>query len=64
MKNFPVKLVWFSTIYVMVFTAIYQANLFLFLPVIMSMYLLGLGAALFMVFTAFYEEEHKTPKKN
>lgn len=64
MKNFPVKLVWFSTIYVMVFTAIYQANLFLFLPVIMSMYLLGLGAALFMVFIAFYEEEHKTSKKN
>jgi hypothetical protein len=63
MKNFPVKLVWFTTIYVMVFTAIYQTDLFLSLPVIMSMYLLGLGVALCMVFSAFYEADHKTSKK-
>ncbi|MBF4473430.1 hypothetical protein [Flavobacterium sp. HJJ] len=63
MKNYVIKLVWFTTIYVMVFTAIYQADLFLSLPVIMSMYLLGLGVALSMVFSAFYEEEHKTSKK-
>jgi hypothetical protein len=63
MKNLPVKLVWLTTIYVMVFTAIYQADLFLSLPVIMSMYLLGLGVALYMVFTAFYEAEHQTSKK-
>nr|WP_315196206.1 hypothetical protein [uncultured Flavobacterium sp.] len=63
MKNFVIKLVWFTTIYVIVFTAICQTDLFLFLPVVMSMYLFGLGLALFIAFTAFYEEEHKTSKK-
>jgi hypothetical protein len=63
MKNFAIKLVWFTTIYIIVFSAIYLTKLFLFLPFITSMYLFGLGIVLVMVFNALYEEEHKTTKK-
>jgi hypothetical protein len=63
MKNFAIKLVWFITIYIIVFSAIYLTKLFLFLPVITSMYLFGLGIVLVMVFNALYKEEHKTTKK-
>lgn len=63
MKNFVIKLVWFTTIYVIVFTAICLTDLFLFLPVVMSMYLFGLALMLFMVITALHDEEYKTTKK-
>ena len=63
MKNFAINLVWFTTIYVIIFTALCQTKLFLFLPVIMSMYLFGVGLVLFMVITVLHDEEYKTSKK-
>ncbi len=63
MKNFVIKLAWFTTIYALVFTVICQTKIFQTLPIIMSMYLLGLGFALFIVIISLYEQEYKTSKK-
>lgn len=63
MKNFAIKLVWFTTFYIILFTALCQTELFLFLPFIMSMYLFGVGLILFMVFTVLQDKEYRTSKK-
>ncbi|HSD08189.1 hypothetical protein [Flavobacterium sp.] len=63
MKNFAIKLVWITTIYVIVFTALCQTELFLFLPVIMSMYFIGVSLVLLMVYTVLRDEAYKTSKK-
>ncbi len=63
MKNFVIKLAWFTTIYALVFTVICQTKIFQTLPIIMSMYLLGLGTALFIVILYLFEEEYKSRKK-
>lgn len=63
MKNFIIKLAWFTTIYALVFTVICQTKIFQSIPIIMSIYLLGLGLSLFIVIISLYEQEHKTSKK-
>ena len=63
MKSFVIKLVWFTTIYALVFTVICQTKIFQSLPIIMSIYLLGLGLSLFIVIISLYDQEHKTSEK-
>ena len=61
MKNFAIKLTWFTTIYLVVFTVLSQK--ILFFPLIMGMYLFGVGLFLFLVYTVLHDEEYKTDKK-
>jgi len=63
MKNSAIKLVWFTTIYAVIFTALCQTKLFLLFPVIMPMYLFGVGLVLFMFITVLQDKEYKTSKK-
>ncbi|TRX03948.1 hypothetical protein [Flavobacterium gawalongense] len=59
MKNFAIKLVWFTTIYVFVFAGLCQTNIFL--PVIMSLYCIGVVLILFMVYTVLHDD-YKTSR--
>jgi hypothetical protein len=61
MKNFAIKLIWLTTIYVAVFAGLCQAKLFF--PIIMGLYLFGVSLMLFMIFTVLHDEEYKTNKK-
>lgn len=54
MKNFAIKLVWFTTIYVFVFAGISQTNVAL--PVIMTLYCIGIPLILFMVYTVLLDD--------
>lgn len=59
MKNFAIKLVWFTTIYVFVFAGLCQTNVPL--PVIMTMYCIGIPLILLMVYTVI-TDNYKTTK--
>ncbi len=59
MKNLAIKLVWFTTIYVFVFAGICQTNAAL--PVIMTLYCVGIPLILFMVYTVL-TDDYKTTK--
>ncbi len=59
MKNFAIKLTWFTTIYVMVFAILCQTELLL--SIIMSMYLFGVCLILFLVYTVLHDD-YKTSK--
>jgi hypothetical protein len=60
MKNFAIKLVWFTTIYVFVFAGLCQTNIIL--PVIMGLYCMGIPLILFLVYTVL-SDDYKTTKK-
>ncbi len=60
MKNFAIKLVWFTTVYVFVFAGLCQTNISL--QIIMSLYILGIPLILFMVY-AVLRDPYKTSKK-
>lgn len=59
MKNFAIKLVWFTTIYVFVFAGLCQTNIFL--PVLMGFYSIGALLILFVVYTVL-RDDYKTSK--
>jgi hypothetical protein len=59
MKNFAIKLVWFTTIYVFVFAGLCQTNIIL--PVLMGLYCMGVPLILFMVYTVLHDD-YKTSK--
>jgi hypothetical protein len=59
MKNFAIKLVWFTTIYVFVFAGLCQTNITL--PVLMGLYCMGVPLILFMVYTVLHDD-YKTTK--
>jgi hypothetical protein len=59
MKNFAIKLVWFTTIYVFVFAGLCKTNVSL--PVIMILYCIGIPLILFMVYTVLHDD-YKTIK--
>lgn len=48
MKNFAIKLVWFTTIFVFVFAGLCQTNAPL--PVLMSLFIIGIFSIPFMVY--------------
>ena len=59
MKNFAIKLVWFTTIYVFVFAGLCQTSVSL--SVIMTLYCIGLPLISFMVYTVLHDD-YKTLK--
>lgn len=59
MKNFAIKLVWFTTIYVFIFAFLCQTDTVL--PVLMSMYCIGNILILFMVYSVL-RDNYKTNK--
>lgn len=59
MKNFTIKLVWLTTIYVFVFAGLCQTNIVL--PILMGMYCFGIPLILFMVYTVLHDD-YKTSK--
>lgn len=59
MKNFAIKLVWFTTIYVFVFAALCQINISL--PVLITLYCVGIPLILFMVYSVL-QDDYKTSK--
>jgi hypothetical protein len=59
MKNFAIKLVWFTTIYVFVFAGLCQTNIIL--PVLMGLYCMGIPLILFLVYTVL-NDDYKTTK--
>jgi len=61
MKNFAIKLIWLTTIYLVVFVVLCQTTLFL--PLIIGLYLFGICLMLFMIFSVLHDEEYKTNKK-
>jgi len=61
MKNFGINLMWFTTIYVVVFAILCQTELFL--PAIIGMAFLGICLMLLLIFTVLHDEGYKTNKK-
>ncbi|QBZ96671.1 hypothetical protein [Flavobacterium sangjuense] len=59
MKNFAIKVVWFTTIYVFAFACISQTNIPV--PVAIGLYILGNFLILFMVYTVLHDK-YKTSK--
>ena len=59
MKNFAIKLVWFTTIYVFVFAGLFQTNVPL--AILMIMYTIGVILILFMVYAVLHDD-YKTSK--
>lgn len=59
MKNFAIKLVWFTTLYVFVFAGLCQTNIIL--PVVMGLYCMGIPLILFLVYTVL-NDDYKTTK--
>jgi hypothetical protein len=59
MKNFAIKLVWFTTIYVFVFAGLCKTNVPL--PLIMGLHLIGFILIPFMVYTVL-RDNYKTTK--
>ena len=59
MKNFAIKLVWFTTIYVFVFAGLCQTSVSL--SVIMTLYCIGIPLISFMVYTVLHDD-YKTLK--
>ena len=58
MKNFAIKLVWFTTICVFVFAGLCQTNVAL--PVIMTLYFIGIPLILLMVYTVLNDDYKST----
>ena len=58
MKNFAIKLVWFTTIYVFVFAGVCQTHVAL--PVIMTLYFIGISLILLMVYTVLNDDYKST----
>ncbi|MDR6843952.1 hypothetical protein [Flavobacterium granuli] len=61
MKNFAIKLMWLTTIYLVVFAALCQTKLFF--PVLMGLYFIGVSLLLLLIFIVLHDEEYKTNKK-
>ncbi|PWA07779.1 hypothetical protein [Flavobacterium laiguense] len=59
MKNFAIKLAWFTTIYVFAFVVLCQTKLLI--SIIMGMYLFGLCLVLFLIYTVLHDA-YKTSK--
>jgi hypothetical protein len=59
MKNFAIKLVWFTTAYVFIFVGLCQANIAL--PVLLSLVIFGGVLILFMVY-AVLTDQYTTTK--
>lgn len=59
MKNFAIKLVWFTTMYVFVFAGLCQTNTPL--PIISSLFILGSFLIPYMVYTVL-SDKYKTTK--
>lgn len=59
MKNFAIKLVWFTTVYVFVFAALNQINVDL--RIIMSLHLIGFFLIPYMTYTVL-TDNYKTTK--
>ena len=54
MKNYAIKLVWFTTIYVFVFAGLCQTTVSL--TVIMTLYCIGIPLILLMVYTVLHDD--------
>ena len=54
MKNFAIKLVWFTTIYVFVFAGLCQTNVSL--SAIMTLYCIGIPLISYMVYTVLHDD--------
>ena len=61
MKNFAIKLTWLTTIYLIVFVALCQTELFF--PVLLWLYFVGVSLMLYMIYTVLHDEGYKTNKK-
>jgi len=59
MKNFAIKLVWITTIYVFVFAILCQTMVSL--PIMFGLYILGIVLILLMVYTVL-TDKYKTSK--
>ena len=59
MKNFAIKLVWFTTGFVFIFAGLCQTNAPL--PVIMGLHIIGLFIIPYMVYTVL-KDKHETSK--
>ncbi|ESU29345.1 hypothetical protein FLJC2902T_07420 [Flavobacterium limnosediminis JC2902] len=58
MKNFAIKLVWFTTIFVLVFTGLCQTNVPL--PFISSLFILGSALFLYTVYKVLTDKYETT----
>ena len=54
MKNFAIKLVWFTTIYVFIFAGLCQTNIPL--PILMTAYCVGIPLILLMVYSVLNDD--------
>ena len=61
MKNFGINLMWFTTIYLVVFAVLSQSVLSF--PGIIMMSFLGICLMVFLIYTVLHDEEYKTNKK-
>ncbi|WP_051385094.1 hypothetical protein [Flavobacterium enshiense] len=60
MKNYAIKLVWFTTIFAFIFAGLCQTNVPL--PLISSLFILGSFLVPYMVYTVL-TDDYKTDKK-
>ena len=60
MKNFPIKLVWFTTVYLVVFTALSAVGIAY--PLLWGMLLVGQLMVVYMVYKVL-TDDYKTDKK-
>jgi len=58
MKNFTIKLVWFTTVYALIFTGLCQLNAPL--PLISSLFILGSFLVLYMVYRVLCDKYETT----
>ncbi len=54
MKNFAIKLVWFTSVYVFVFAGLCQTSISL--SILMTLHTLGFPLILFMVYTVLHDD--------
>lgn len=54
MKNFAIKLVWFTTVFVFIFVGLCQTNIAL--PILLSLVIFGELLILFMVYTVLTDK--------
>ncbi|UQD54996.1 hypothetical protein [Flavobacterium sp. K5-23] len=59
MKNYAIKLVWFTTVFVFVFAGLCQTTVIL--PVIMGLHIIGLFLIPYMVYTVL-KDDYTTTK--
>ncbi|HSD14897.1 MAG TPA: hypothetical protein VLB74_09640 [Flavobacterium sp.] len=60
MKNYAIRLVWFTTLFVFIFTGLCQTNALL--PLISSLFILGSFLVPYMVYTVL-NDDYETDKK-